>query len=52
MNNPDELIIHHLMIITFQISISLYDITTKHAQNTDDVRIWGDKHEEATMHLQ
>ncbi len=35
-----------------KVSISLFTITTEHAQNTDDVRILGDEHEEASVHLQ
>ena len=31
--------------------ISPFAITTEHAQNIDDVRIFGDKHEEATVHF-
>ncbi len=32
--------------------ISPFAITTEHPQNIDDVRIFGDKHEEATVHFQ
>ena len=32
--------------------INPFAITTEHAQNIDDVRIFGDKHEEATVHFQ
>ena len=33
-------------------NISPFAITLAHAQNIDDVRIFGDKHEEATVHFQ